>query len=101
MYNATILDKQLLKKAHGSYKGLLLTKEWKAKRKEILQRDNLRCRCCKKETDLQVHHRQYHYSLVLRKFRKPWEYPNELLITLCELCHQRGHQKYNVPVKYI
>jgi hypothetical protein len=46
---------------------------------------------------LQVHHRQYHFIVSQQKFRLPWEYPNHLLITLCESCHNRGHNKYKVP----
>ncbi|MCF2875073.1 MULTISPECIES: HNH endonuclease [unclassified Tenacibaculum] len=94
-------QKKLVKKAHGSYGGLLLTSEWREKREEILKRDGNKCRVCNSEEELQVHHRQYHYSLVLRKFRKPWEYPNRLLISLCKKCHQKGHNKFEVPIKYI
>jgi 5-methylcytosine-specific restriction endonuclease McrA len=86
---------------HGSYKGLLLSKEWKEKRKEILKKDNYKCKCCGSSNELQIHHRQYHYSLKLRRHRKPWEYPSLLLITLCRKCHQKGHQKYKVPTIYI
>lgn len=91
----------MLKKTHGSYEGLLLTNEWKQKRQEILKRDHNQCQVCLSEDELQIHHRQYHYSLVLRKYRKPWEYSNNLLITLCKKCHQKGHQLFKVPVKYI
>ena len=94
-------NKELLKNTHGSYGSLLFRNEWKDKRKEILNRDKNQCRVCKKEDELQVHHRQYHYSLVLRKYRKPWEYSNKLLITLCKKCHQKGHQLFKVPTKYI
>ena len=86
---------------HGSYKGLLLHKKWKEKRKFILEKDHYKCKCCGSSNELQVHHRQYHYSLKLRKHRKPWEYPNRLLVTLCKKCHQKGHQKYKVPTIYI
>ena len=98
---SNLRQKELVKKAHGSYNGLLFTKEWKEKRQEILQRDQNACRVCGTKEELQVHHRQYHFSLILRQFRKPWEYPNKLLITLCKKCHQKGHTKYEVPVKYI
>lgn len=94
-------QKQLVKKAHGSYNGLLFAKEWIEKRKEILERDNHKCRVCGKTEELQVHHRQYHFSLTLRKFRKPWEYANSLMVTLCKKCHQKGHNKFEVPVKYL
>ncbi|CAM1343575.1 hypothetical protein [Tenacibaculum amylolyticum] len=97
----SLRHKQLIKKAHGSYNGLLFSKEWIAKRKEILERDNYKCRVCNATESLQIHHRQYHFSLILRKFRKPWEYPNRLMITLCKTCHQKGHNKFKVPIKYL
>lgn len=82
---------------HGSYGALLFHPRWKSKRKEILTRDLHRCVLCKGDKSLQVHHRQYHFIVSQQKFRLPWEYPNHLLITLCESCHNRGHNKYKVP----
>lgn len=93
--------KKLVKKAHGSYGSMLFSSEWKEKRAKIIIRDQNKCKACESSKELQVHHRQYHYSLVLRKFKKPWEYPDKLLITLCKRCHQAGHNKYEVPIKYI
>ena len=45
------------------------------------------CQCGRKEPDvvLQVHHKKY-----IPK-RKPWEYPQEDLITLCKGCHAKEH----------
>jgi 5-methylcytosine-specific restriction endonuclease McrA len=86
---------------HGSYGAELLDPRWKIKRKEILNRDNNQCVICHSNRNLQVHHRQYHFSRSLNKFKKPWEYENRLMITLCESCHQKGHRLYKVPVKYI
>jgi len=83
--------------SHGSYGALLLHPNWKAKRKEILIRDMDRCVHCKSNKDLQVHHRQYHFIASQQKFRLPWDYPDHLLITLCESCHNKGHNKYKVP----
>ncbi|MGN8035811.1 HNH endonuclease [Chitinophaga sp. 22321] len=84
-------------KSHGSYGALLFHPNWKAKRKEILHRDMHRCVHCSSDKDLQVHHRQYHFIASEQKFRLPWEYPGHLLITLCESCHSKGHNKYKVP----
>lgn len=36
---------------------------------------------------LNVHHKEY------IKGRKPWEYENEQLLTLCEECHEIEHLK--------
>lgn len=55
---------------------------WQKKRLEILQRDNFTCIMCNdSESLLHVHHEEY------IKNRKPWEYENDKLTTLCEDCH--------------
>ncbi|MGV3765025.1 MAG: HNH endonuclease [Chitinophagaceae bacterium] len=82
---------------HGSYGPLLFRQEWKSKRAAILARDN-GCVICRRQDALQVHHRQYHFVVRHRKFKLPWEYPDYLLITLCESCHKRGHDKFQVPI---
>ncbi|WP_160715799.1 HNH endonuclease [Chitinophaga solisilvae] len=84
-------------KSHGSYGALLFHPDWKAKRKKILERDMHRCVYCRSDKDLQVHHRQYHFIASEQRFRVPWDYPGHLLITLCESCHSKGHNKYKVP----
>jgi|AntAceMinimDraft_5_1070358.scaffolds.fasta_scaffold105655_1 hypothetical protein len=83
---------------HGTYGALLFDKRWREKRLEILQRDNNQCVICAASEPLQVHHRQYHMIKTTRKFKPPWEYTDDLLITLCENCHSRGHNKFRVPV---
>lgn len=82
---------------HGTYGAALLDERWKKKRREILERDRHQCANCQATEQLQVHHRQYHFQIKVRKFKEPWDYPSELMITLCEPCHQRGHQLYKVP----
>ncbi|PZR06084.1 MAG: hypothetical protein DI539_24585 [Flavobacterium psychrophilum] len=84
--------------AHGTYAAALFRPEWKLKREEILKRDAYSCVICKQPDNLQVHHRQYHFAVKENKFRLPWEYPDELMITLCGSCHNRGHNKYKVPI---
>jgi len=82
--------------SHGSYAALLFRVEWKAKRIEILNRDQC-CVICTANHSLQVHHRQYHFIVSEHRFKNPWEYAGELMITLCESCHKRGHAKFKVP----
>ncbi|WP_218033537.1 HNH endonuclease [Adhaeribacter aerolatus] len=84
--------------AHGTYGALLFTPNWRKKREEILRRDNYNCVICRKNIRLQVHHRQYHFIIKQNQFKLPWEYPGNLLITLCESCHKRGHSKFKVPI---
>ena len=86
---------------HGTYGGTLLDPRWKTKRLEILKRDINRCVNCGSEENLQVHHRQYHFSKSLNEYRNPWEYTDKYLVTLCERCHKKGHNIYRVPIKMI
>lgn len=56
---------------------------WQKKRLEILERDGWACQgCYGTEGTLHVHHRRYLPN------RDPWDYPNNLLVTLCEECHE-------------
>lgn len=87
--------------SHGGYGAALFDPRWKEKREEILKRDDHKCIICRSDKDLQVHHRQYHFSKLLNRFREPWEYSDRLMVTLCKNCHQRGHRLYKVPIKYI
>lgn len=86
---------------HGSYRSLLFDKRWKAKRLTILMRDLNRCLICQSTLSLQVHHRQYHFDKSMNTYKPPWEYPEDLLITLCEKCHKKGHRQHKVPTIYI
>lgn len=82
-----------------SYGELLFRPEWKQKRAQILFRDNYTCQFCgsTNRESLQVHHRQYHFINRLEKFKDPWDYPEECLITICKRCHDRGHAQFKVP----
>lgn len=86
---------------HGGYGATLFDPRWKARRIEILERDGRKCKICNSSEKLQVHHRQYHFSRSLNRFKDPWEYSNNLMVTLCQSCHQKGHRIYKVPTKYI
>lgn len=83
---------------HGSYKALVFHPKWTVRRKEILLRDHHSCVNCGASEELQVHHRQYHFVLSTKQFKAPWDYPNHLLITLCDKCHSKGHSKFKVPI---
>ena len=84
--------------ASKTYGELLRSAQWIEKRKQILKRDNYRCRNCGSFYGLEVHHRQYHILKSIDDFRKPWAYPDSNLVTLCARCHQVGHKKFKVPV---
>lgn len=73
-----------MKKEKLSYAEMLKDPRWQKKRLEVMQRDGFICQhCLSEDKPLQVHH------LVYEKDKKPWEYADEDLITLCEECHQR------------
>lgn len=80
----------------------LFDPRWIKKRNKILERDGHKCVICKKqESNLVVHHKQYHYIKRLQLHVDPWDYNDRYLITLCKSCHNRGHNKYKIPIKYI
>lgn len=66
------------------YVDKLLDSRWQKKRLEIMGRDMFECQKCKTNDNktLHVHHRHYING------REPWDYPNELLVTLCKDCHK-------------
>lgn len=87
---------------HGSYNAQLLDPRWKKRRADILQKDGNKCAICGASgCKLEVHHRQYHFIERLNEFKRPWEYDDINLITLCEYCHAKGHNHYQVPIIYI
>lgn len=70
----------------STYKKKLQDQRWLDKRKEILSRDKSRCQrknCTHDNNDLQVHHTEYLPGI------DPWDYPNDMLITLCRFHHQQ------------
>ena len=82
----------------SSYQELKTRPEWKKKRQEILRRDHFKCRNCGKTSDLEIHLKQYHFVMRNACFKLPWEYRNNLLITLCSTCHREGHKNFDIPV---
>lgn len=82
----------------AEYSRLLLTDSWRERRAKILDRDLNRCRNCGSKAGLEVHHRQYHKQRLTGAFRRPWEYEDKYLVTLCSRCHKAGHEQYKVPV---
>jgi len=68
----------------NDYRQQVSSKRWQIKRTEILQRDNFTCQnklCKTPDNPLQVHHLDYLGDL------KAWDYPNDMLVSLCDVCH--------------
>ncbi len=71
----------------SEYSEKLKDPRWQKKRLEIFERDDWTCKKCKKNNkSLVVHHFEYEYG------KKPWEYANNDLETLCFECHEEEHQ---------
>lgn len=68
------------------YSELLKRKEWINKRNSILKRDKRKCVKCSCKKSLHVHHTYYLIG------KMPWEVPDDCLITLCKVCHEKEHE---------
>lgn len=66
-----------------TYSEKLKDPRWQKKRLEILERDEWTCQgCSATDKTLHIHHIRYD------KRCNPWNYPDEMLMTLCEECHE-------------
>lgn len=75
------------KNKKSNYGELLKHPNWQKKRLEVMQFANFKCQLCgESEKMLNVHHSKY------EKGKKPWEYPTNALICLCEDCHTKHHK---------
>ncbi len=75
----------------SKYTELFKDPRWQKKRLKVLERDDYACQACyDPDSTLHVHHKYY------EKGKKPWEYPDEALITLCEDCHEA--EKINMEI---
>ena len=83
------------KKSESKYDSLLKTNEWRNKREKILYRDGYKCRWCGSMFDLNVHHK-YYSAYPNGVLAKPWDYPDDALITLCKDCHKKAHQNKKI-----
>ena len=75
------------------YKEQLRNPLWQKKKAKILERDNYTCqnkKCNSTTKNLQVHHLDYLPSILA------WEYPDDMLLTLCEDCHDKEKGRENL-----
>lgn len=73
-----------------SYSDKLKDPRWQKKRLRVLERDKWKCQACgDTKTTLHVHHTQYESNMDV------WDYPDSMLISLCEDCHKKEHDYLN------
>lgn len=66
------------------YSEKLKDPRWQKKKNGILERDKYTCQICYSvEKQLQVHHKYYLPD------KEPWDYAEEVLVTLCVDCHKK------------
>jgi hypothetical protein len=71
------------------YSQQLSKPEWKAKRKQIYNRDSYSCVDCRKRgVTINCHHNHYVTG------KMPWDYPDYALETVCNDCHQKRHKTF-------
>ncbi len=74
-----------------TYQELLKDPRWIKRRNEILTRDKNTCQSCgAQDKYLHVHHLNYWDGFL------PWEYPDDMLVTLCKDCHWNMHKNKGV-----
>lgn len=79
-----------------TYSEKLKDPRWQKKRLEVLNRDNFTCISCGSDKHtLHVHHQLYQRGL------EPWDYDTNLLITLCEFCHESEEQLKSSDSEFI
>jgi hypothetical protein len=79
-----------------TYDEQLLHPKWQRRKAEILARDNHKCRSCGSEhVTLHAHHIFYIPETFL------WDYKDDSLITLCEVCHNTEHLIGNTLRTYL
>lgn len=75
----------------NNYQKILNRKEWQDRSHYIKTRDNLKCQafnCSTPNSILEVHHIDYFAN------KNPWDYPDDMLITLCHTCHSKENTRY-------
>lgn len=71
-----------------TYSEKLKDPRWQKKRLKVMEYAKFRCQICgAKHRTLNVHHSYY------TRGKEPWQYPDGSLICICEVCHDKIHNK--------
>lgn len=74
-------------RSREEYMAKLRDPRWQQKRLRIFERDEWKCRICgTPDRTLHVHHVAYDPD-----GREPWDDPDALLVTACDVCHELEH----------
>ena len=90
-----IIDRYFM--AEQDWSWFYKTKEWLRKREVILKRDNYQCRECKRFGKT-VEANTVHHVLPLHE-RPDLKLDNRNLISLCEDCHEKMHNRFNDKIR--
>lgn len=79
----------------GDYASQFKDPRWQKFRLKVLEKDGFKCTSCGDgESMLHAHHLYY-----ISK-RKPWEYPIDSVLTLCDSCHDGEHEDPSEPKEW-
>lgn len=87
-------------KVNTEYNAILDSPEWKACREWVFSNKGRYCAYCKCGWNLQVHHK-YYLKYPDGEHIKPWEYNIDCYMVLCDDCHKKVHEKYQIKTYYI
>ena len=84
----------------NGYNAILDSPEWSACREWVFANKGRYCAYCKRGRDLRVHHK-YYLKYPDGEHIKPWEYNIDCYMVLCDDCHKKVHEKYQIKTYYI
>ncbi len=79
--------------AEEDYSYFYKTKEWERKREVILRRDNYQCKQCSRYGKVAGANTVHH--IITLQVRPDLKLNNKNLVSLCESCHEKMHNKFN------
>ena len=87
-------------RVNTGYNAILDSPEWRACREWVFANKGRYCSYCKSGWNLRVHHK-YYLKYPDGEHIKPWEYNIDCYMVLCDDCHKKVHEKYQIKTYYI